>query len=307
MMAWLFKRREKKQKQELRDILERREKPRAKARREAKMGSTEVTKQITGQATLVVNTAMATHIGTREYQQDAAYVSEPRYDDGMAFGILCDGMGGMEDGEKVSSDVVAYLANRISRLEAGADIPAFFQQVVVDANEMILERNAQNGQEAGTTLVAVIIQQAGLFWAGVGDSRIYILRDGEIARVTRDHNYALQLQQMVEAGHITQQQADEDPRREALVSYIGAPVLEEVDVSRGSFALETGDLVLLCSDGLTKSLSDERILEVISEHGGDLAETARVLPLAAFDASPGGQDNTSVILMQYHGAAPSTT
>lgn len=251
----------------------------------------------------VVDTALATHIGTREYQQDAAYVCEPVYQpDSLAFGILCDGMGGMAAGERVSSDVVAFMANQIAALQ-GQDIPPYLEKAAVAANEMVCQSNLENGQESGTTLVAVVIRQGELFWLNVGDSRIYILRDWEMARITRDHNFALELQELVQQGRITQQQADEDPRKDALVSYIGAEVLEIIDVNRGSFHLQTGDIVLLCSDGLTKAMPDEVILELVCQHKEDLQQAARVLPLEAFDRCPGGMDNTSVILMQYYGPA----
>lgn len=252
-------------------------------------------------ADLWADTALASHIGTREYQQDAAYVSEALHEEGMVFGILCDGMGGMEAGELVSADVVEFFANRIAALPPDADIPTFYSSAVLDANEMVLHRYLHEGHEGGTTLVSAIFLGGALYWAAVGDSRIYILRGGEMARLTRDHNYALQLQGLVENGRLSQEEADRDPQREALVSYLGAPVLEMVDVSRGSFELEHGDLLLLCSDGLTKTLPDEQILKLLSPPPQNLAEAARTLTVAAFDASPGSQDNTSVILMRYYG------
>lgn len=267
----------------------------------------EVTVQLDHTKSYFVNTAMSTHVGTREYQQDAAYVCEPLYEEGVAFAILCDGMGGMAGGERVSSDVVAFMANRIAALEAGQDVPDFLERAAADANAMVVEQNAATGQDSGTTLIAAIIRGGGLYWLNVGDSRIYILRAGEIARMTRDHNFALELQEMVDAGRITPEQAQADPRKDALVSYIGAPVLEIIDVNRGVFELQYGDMILLCSDGLTKILPDSDILAVIKEHGSDISATARALPLEAFDKSAGGMDNTSVILMQYLGAAQLNT
>lgn len=265
----------------------------------------EVTVQIGHTKGYFINTALSTHIGTRAYQQDAAYVCEPLYEAGVAFAILCDGMGGMAEGERVSSDVVAFMANRIAALEKDEDVPAFLERAAADANEMVLAANVQSGQESGTTLITAIVRNGGLYWLNVGDSRIYIVRAGEIARVTRDHNFALELQEMVEAGRITQQQADADPRKDALVSHIGAPVLEIIDVNRGFFQLEYGDMVMLCSDGLTKILPDEQILTVLKASGSDIAASARALPLTAFDNSGGAMDNTSVILMQYLGFAQS--
>ncbi len=210
-------------------------------------------------------------------------------------------MGGMDSGELVSSDVVAFFANGIAALAPGDDIPAFFERAVPEANELVQQRYNVDGKECGTTLVCTVMQDNKLYWASVGDSRIYIVRDGEIAQMTRDHTYALKLQQMVDAGRLSQDAADTDPQREALVGYIGAPVLEMVDISRGFFELLPDDILLLCSDGLTKSVSDAHILQLLLENRHNLHTAAQVLPLAAFDESPGGQDNTSVILMQYLG------
>lgn len=259
----------------------------------------EVTVQITPTRGCIVNTAMATHIGTREYQQDAAYVCEPIFEERLAFGVLCDGMGGMEEGERVSSDVASFMANRISALAETDEIPPFLEETAERANDMVLESNKTAGKTSGTTLISAVIRKGELYWLNVGDSRIYILRGGEIAQVSRDHNFALELHELVEAGQLTREQAESDPRREALISYIGAPVLELVDVNRSGFKLQYGDTVLLCSDGLTKILTDAEILRVILEYGGDLSGAARALTMTAFDSGAGGMDNTSVILMQY--------
>lgn len=250
-----------------------------------------------------LRTAMAMHIGTREYQQDALYVSESHDEPGgYGFAVLCDGMGGMENGEKASAEVVELVVNGIAALPRDAQIPDFFLRTLQEANEKVLsDCSTTGGQGSGTTMVSVVIRDGGMYWAAVGDSRIYIIRHGDMVQITRDHNYAMQLQEQVEAGKLSQTDADKSPMREALVSYIGAPVLEIVDVSRGAFPLVRGDIALLCSDGLTKSLSDRRILELLMGSIHDLDEAARLLPLAAFDEGAGSQDNTSVALLQYIG------
>jgi len=263
--------------------------------------NSEVTVMVMPVALPIINTATATHIGTREYQQDAAYVCQPLYENGLAYGILCDGMGGMADGARASSDVVAFMANRIAILSGEENLPSFLEKAATDANDLVLEQNKQLRQDSGTTLLTVLIDGDMLYWLSVGDSRIYIIRDGEIVQTTTDHNYALELQELVELGRITQEQADNDPGKEHLISYIGAPVLERIDVNHKPFHMRSGDVVLLCSDGLTKSLYPDEILEIITNHGDEIAEAARVLPIIAFDRSPYALDNTTVILMQYSG------
>ena len=259
------------------------------------------------EAVPVVNTAMATHIGTREYQQDAAYVCEPLFEDELAFGILCDGMGGTAEGERASGDAVIFMANRIADLSEDESIPAFLEQTAYKANDLILEKNEQLRQDSGTTLITVVMQGNNLYWLSIGDSRIYIIRDGEMVQVTTDHNYALELQEKVDSGQLSQEEADADPKREHLISYIGAPYLERLDINSVPFQMQYGDIILLCSDGLTKALYTDEILSIVTRCGGNIAEAARLLPLEAFRVSPDVLDNTTVILMQYFGESFSVT
>ncbi|MDR1571432.1 MAG: protein phosphatase 2C domain-containing protein [Clostridiales Family XIII bacterium] len=250
---------------------------------------------------VVVLTASGTHIGTREYQQDALYVSDTvcfrRGEDPRVLGVLCDGMGGMENGGDASRLVVEALASSLPEIRGCEDIHAFFHDAirVLDA-----EISARYGSgSSGTTLTAAVVEGNRLYWASVGDSRVYILRGKEMVQVTRDHNYMLKLQDEVSRGLITGAEAEADPKKEALISYIGAGSVDLIDSNREPFTLISGDIVLMCSDGLTKSLSDEEIADIICEHYGDVRETARLLPLYAFDRGDGSKDNTSVILIQY--------
>jgi len=269
-----------------------------------KKANEETTVMIQEEKPFVVNTATATHIGTREYQQDAAYVCEPLFVPGLAFGILCDGMGGTAEGERASSETVVFMANRITALGLDENIQAFLEQAARDANDLVLAQNEQEQQDSGTTLLAVILQGHQLYWLSVGDSRIYIIRGDEMVQTTTDHNYALELQEKVEAGLLTQEEADNDPKKEFLISYIGAPFLERIDINHTPFLLENKDIVLLCSDGLTKSLYTDEILDIITRCGTNIAEAARLLPLEALAKSPDALDNTTVILMQYLGELP---
>lgn len=272
---------------------------------ESRIPKEEVTPQIMITQRGWIQTAAATHIGTRESQQDAAYVTEAPFGDGIAFGVLCDGMGGLAGGEQAARLTVSYVVRRLSTLDGSQDIPSFLRQTALEANGLLRAENGRTGQDTGTTLVAAVIHRDALHWVSVGDSRIYILREGEMARVTRDHNYALELSERVKAGQMTREEAMAESRRDALISYIGAPVMELVDVNRTEFQLRPGDRVLLCSDGLVKALREKEILEVVLRGGGDTAESARVLTSAAFDATHGGvMDNTTVVLMHFLRVAP---
>lgn len=250
---------------------------------------------------VVLDTAMETHIGTRAYQQDAAYVVEPLKQVGTAFAILCDGMGGMESGELASSDVVVYMANKYGAHEKTQEVGTYLEETAYKVNEMIYDRYVSQGMRVGTTLITTYVDGNQLYWMSVGDSRIYIIRDGEIARLTKDHNYSMELQMMVEKGTMTQEEADSNPQKEALVSYIGINQLEYIDVSKRPLELLPNDTILLCSDGLTKSISDDKILETLLAQGQSLNEEAHRLIAIALDNNMGSQDNTTVVLMRYFG------
>lgn len=249
-------------------------------------------------------TASAQHIGTRQYQQDALYVSKAISfvygTGGTAIGVLCDGMGGLTDGGETSRQVVDIFSKALLSLKNSDDIPGFFEQQIKQTDQVIY-RGATQGLSGstGTTLVAAIIIGNKLYWCSVGDSRIYILRKGEIACATRDHNYLLQLKEMVKHGEITYEAAYAHPKKEALISYIGCGKVEIIDTNSSPFFLEHGDVVLLCSDGLNKSLEDNEIKKIVYANIGNLVEAARLLPLMAYDKNNFSKDNTSVVLMQY--------
>jgi protein phosphatase len=205
-------------------------------------------------------------------------------------------MGGMVDGERASCIAVEDLSQHLDALVNYQDLPGFLENALRKIDRMIYQ---ECGEGSGTTIVTAVILGNHLYWAAAGDSRIYILRNQQITQVTRDHNYSLLLEKDVEAGKITQEEALIHPQREALISYLGSGDVPLIDTNRTPIALEHGDMVLLCSDGLYKSLSDEEIRAIVWHFYGDIKEGAKRLPLIAFETGSGAKDNTSVVLMQY--------
>ena len=292
-------------------------------------------------------TAYASIPGTRPTQQDALFVdNDAVFAKGQAaavLGVLCDGMGGMEDGERASAMAVKSLRAEFRRAceepgafaDPGTEVHKFLDGAIRKLNREIFdmgcgsggtgsegrERPEQAGRRsadaadgmtaasaahaasaagrAGTTLVASIIVNDRAYWASVGDSRIYIYRRGTLARLTRDHNYALVLREMVNKGELAEADAENDPAKNALISFIGMENVAIVDICEEPLSLENGDIMLLCSDGLVKALTDEAIAETMSRYFGNLNEMARRLPLAALEAKTRSLDNTSVVLLQY--------
>ncbi|MDR2933199.1 MAG: protein phosphatase 2C domain-containing protein [Oscillospiraceae bacterium] len=248
------------------------------------------------------------HIGTRKSQQDALYVSSPRKSplvDGepVLLGVLCDGMGGMENGEAASKLAVNTMVKAFFESFDAGDIPLFLENAARAADRLVDDTLSGGGDSgAGTTMVSVIISHDQLYWLSVGDSRIYILRNHEIVQVTRDHNFRLLLNEKVEAGEMTEDDVENNKDKEALISYLGMGGLELVDINRQPFQLIKDDIILLCSDGLTKSLSGAQIQRFIMENSENPLNCARVLANKAFECRKDThQDNTSVIIIRYTG------
>lgn len=246
-----------------------------------------------------VTAGVSSIIGTRNNQQDSLYV---KCGEKASIGIVCDGMGGMEGGELASQTAVKILAEDFETYPE-TKVPWFLRQEAVKMDEAVAELTDAGGKamNAGTTIVAIIIQENQLYWLSVGDSRIYIMRQNEFIQVNRDHNYKMRLDAQREADMISEEEYYiRMEKGEALISYIGMGDVSLMDINQVPFPLIDGDVVLLCSDGLYKRLEDEEIQEIIQSELPDVDEAANKLTRIVMDKTTGSQDNTSVILIQYN-------
>ena len=253
-----------------------------------------------------VITGSDANLGTRSSQQDAHFVSQTASSDAglpiKAFGVLCDGMGGLEDGEKASRIAVDLFSAALEGITGEESIERIFMDEIhkIDASICAACGFDPGGMpRSGTTLSAVLIYGQNLYWASVGDSRIYILRGEDMVQVSRDHNYAMILNDYVRQGKLSAEEAKGHPKKGALISFVGSGQVRYIDLNTAPFVLSPGDIVLLCSDGLIKSLSDAEIHKIIRRNYGDMDAAAKELTRLAFDTGDGAKDNTSVILMQY--------
>lgn len=243
--------------------------------------------------------------GNREYQQDAVFVSQPKKlaanKRTRLLGLVCDGMGGMADGGRASDTAVRMISQAFERIEHEEDvnIPLFFKRGILATDRTIHEFPKENGRGSGTTMVAVIVEDAYFYWASVGDSRIYLLRNGQLRLLTRDHNYDMRLKQMVAEGSLTMEEYAGKRQKEALISYLGIGEIGLMDISPGAIPLSLGDTLLLCSDGITKTLSDEQIRQLLMSDRISMEDGARQLVDLAVHENTKSQDNTSVVLMRY--------
>lgn len=252
-----------------------------------------------------IATLSYTVTGNRRYQQDAVYVSPSRKlaanKKTRVLAVVCDGMGGMADGGKASETAIQKMVQGFQQIEKlpNVDIPAFFRQGIVTIDRIIHDFPKEDGKGSGTTMVAAIAEDNKLYWASVGDSRIYIIRGNQMRQVTRDHNYWFRLQEMVANGQLTEEEALLKPQKEALISFLGIGNVSLMDVNIQPFEMQYGDVIMLCSDGITKTLPDSQIHNIITNEIVSMEDKAKTLVNAAVTGNTHSQDNTSVAILQY--------
>jgi protein phosphatase len=241
-------------------------------------------------------------LGTRKYQQDYAYFYT---DDQQILAIVCDGMGGLEGGELASKTAVEPIVKDFRQEKPKSGIPDFFQEEARRANRAVFSLKNKNGQKmkAGSTLIAVHCTEHGMYWVSAGDSRIWMIRGNRIQPVNRDHNYRLSLQKQLRDGSITQETYDREekkPQAEALISFIGIDELRLVDGNRNPIPLLDGDMIILSSDGVYKSLDDSQVYALARDNDLDMYIAADRITEMALRYGMRGQDNTTVIMIKYH-------
>lgn len=222
----------------------------------------------------------------REHNEDSLSVAPPLY-------VVCDGMGGHAAGEvasEIAADIIAKRAPR--RLDAEA-----LGRAVEEANLAIIRaaREGAGREGMGTTCTAAMLENERLVIAQVGDSRAYLLHNGKLQQLTRDHSLMADL---VEAGQITPEEAKTHPQRSVITRALGSDPRTEPDLYE--LNVETGDRLLLCSDGLSTMLEDLEI-EKVMRKVSDPQRCAAVLVNEAIAA--GGYDNVTVVVVDVTGFA----
>lgn len=236
--------------------------------------------------------------GTREQQQDTLFVGENH---GALFAIVCDGMGGLDSGDKASAAATeTFIRSFYEEYQPGLTrIPDFLRDTAfkADMNVCGLRSTAYDSPGTGTTAVAIMIENNSLYWMSIGDSKVYIWRNGQMICPVQMHNCRTLLESQLKSGYIDQIRYDEEiARGDALTSYIGIGGIRLIEINRIPLKLEKNDVVLLCSDGLYKKLTDEQINEIISMR---VAVQVRIRYLLdRVSQSPGNIDNTSIVLIE---------
>jgi serine/threonine protein phosphatase PrpC len=209
---------------------------------------------------------------------------------------VADGMGGHEAGEIASTSIVEHLSS-IGVPSSAPDLRARFEDRVMIANREIREISSmRNGTIIGSTLAALLAfeSQYACIWAG--DSRIYMLRGGQLAQLSRDHT---EVQQLLDQGALTPAEAANWPRRNVITRAIGALDDPPLEIAYGQILAD--DKFLVCSDGLTAHVSDEEIREALHQNPPSGACNS----LIDLTLSRGATDNVTVVVVQFRTATNS--
>ncbi len=218
----------------------------------------------------------------RRDNEDSAFARAPVF-------VVADGMGGAQAGEVASRIAVEAFEQGLP--DSGSPEERLATRVR-EANAQIYERSRADRGRAGmgTTLTAAYVDDTHVAIAHVGDSRAYLFRDGTLQRLTQDHSL---VDELVRRGKLTEEQAAEHPQRSIITRALGPE--PDVEVDTWTYPARAGDVVLLCSDGLTSMISEERVKATLVEHE-NLDEAGDALIREANEA--GGRDNITVVLFR---------
>jgi len=231
-------------------------------------------------------TGIATHVGLVRTHNEDNYIAEP--DSGLW--AVADGMGGHEAGDVASATVIEALRS-IGSPASAPDLLARFEDRILRANKRLREIARERGSAiVGSTVAALLVFERHYACVWSGDSRIYLIRAAAISQLSRDHTEA---QELVDRGLLNAKEAKQWPRRNVLVRALGVQDDPEFDLNQGM--LESGDVFVICSDGLTAHVEDQEI----RDHAEHAPAQAACDALIALALKRGGTDNVTVVVMRY--------
>ena len=236
--------------------------------------------------------AAITDIGSCRQENQDNYCAQ-QLAGGTAWGIVCDGMGGVNGGRiaaHIATDTMQqYFARQMRSLQPGNE-KSFIMRGFDITNRAVYEKATSDPEMMGmgTTGVCAYASNGMAHVVHAGDSRAYLFHEGELRQITRDHSM---VQQLVDSGKITREQAAQHPKKNLITRALGVSANIVPEYNRCE--IEVGDIIFLCTDGLTNMISDEEIALVLREV--PFFDAPSILVDRALQA--GGQDNITVLLM----------
>lgn len=230
----------------------------------------------------------------RESNQDNFFYYKINNEECFAF--VCDGMGGSNGGEIASNMVKqifsAIITKKLKEQKTTEQIKDLIFYCYEKANKEIFEKASLNSslKGMGTTSITVVLKENCLMVFNVGDSRVYLNSDFGLKQLSVDHSY---VQTLVDCGEITKEQAKLHPRKNEITKAVG--ISEKIKIDYFKTKVEKGNVVLLCTDGLTNSCGDEQIKTTINEQQNIFKAVEKLVEIANFN---GGEDNITVVLIR---------
>lgn len=228
----------------------------------------------------------------RSMNQDSIYCQENAVGSFPNLFMVADGMGGHKAGDYASRTCVERIAGAVKESTRRTPV-SIMEEAVSAANKKIIEDASGNSELTGmgTTLVMAVIIENIVYVANVGDSRLYLIREGCIRQITEDHSL---VEEMVRNGEIKKEEARLHPNKNIITRAIGAA--RQVTADYFEIEIGQGDFVLLCSDGLSNMIEDQEMLSIVKDNGEDIRAAGEMLVETANRA--GGKDNISIILIK---------
>lgn len=233
--------------------------------------------------------------GARPYQEDSFGFTPLNKSYVEKYGltaVVADGMGGLANGDKISSCVVSEIINEPVSTEQTLPLNIFFTRMFNSVNRRI----CSSGYSGGATASAVYCCRKGVYFCSTGDSRIYLFRSGRIFRMTVDFDYMNTLLNGVIEGTESLEEALEDPQKDSLHEYMGADIKLTTDVNIRPFVPLSGDKLLICSDGVYNALEEN---ELAASLAGSAQDAADDILRRVLEKHYENQDNFTAVILEF--------
>jgi protein phosphatase len=240
---------------------------------------------------MLVRTAALSDTGRKRRHNEDVFVLDP------PLFAVADGMGGANAGEVAAG----LAADALREMEDGGSGEEAVATLIREANRRVYERATEDASASGmgTTMTVALLEDGHVRIGHVGDSRAYLIRNGELSQLTDDHSLVGEL---VRSGKLAPEDAETHPQRSVITRALGTD--PDVDVDTVTVETRSGDVFLLCSDGLYSMVGNEKILELVERHRSDLKSAAKALIAAANRG--GGDDNITVVAFEIAAAEDET-
>ena len=246
-----------------------------------------------GSGKALPQTESSTLQGRKPSQEDDFLITDVRH--GMRLVFVADGVGGHGHGDFASKTVVDYFSEAFNKLTVDTDPVTFLNETVMQAARKVLDKSIEDPayMNCGTTISGFLVCGSDYYTINIGDSRVYLWSEDALSRETHDQSI---VQQLLDRGEITEDEAFHHPQRNIMTSAIGQSLdLMQVDVSKKR-TFKHGDIMFAFSDGVHDALTDNQIYSLIARYK-ETSDLANRLTEAAYNA--GGKDNITAVVYRY--------